>query len=468
MTARDALRDKLRIRSADVEAVSDFLAGPGNRLIDGLLDLVEKYGGVAAINRRAAEAARLETRLARLRRERSPFLAGLDWLAAQRDAGAFVTLPEYRRSVLGPPAGRLDAGSRVGDEAHAAAVDEARTATVDEAHAVTLEISALQYFPWLIDEAERAIAHRELMPGRYIRVRDMREQSAPGEDLVAVAAAMQVIGATHVETLDTRGIDGSNVHLGGPDTITGYFGGIGQPNDYPLRWADEYLRYLTEYGIREVLNVNSGTVLVALLLHKLGVQNEFKVSVFMGVDNPWSALWLLMGARLLCAGDGSTSMSGLNLSNSVDTGALLEAAEVRHGLGFDDDVRLEHHVTEAFKSIVRQPYDRRADVVAAAAGAANLSAKHEGGDPEIEVTREHPSDILDYFVPREQVVESGLMARLRQNYLDKHAAVNHTAAELVRAGIGLRPAALLHGTETSVRRSGPAPAPAQLTGASSG
>ena len=431
MTVRDALRDKLRIRPADVEAVSGFLARPGNRLVDGLLDLIERYGGVAAINRRAAEAERLETRVARLRQEHSPFLAGLDWLVEQRDAGAFVTLPEYRHSVLGP-------------RADGPGVEER---DVDEAHAVTLEISALQYFPWLIDEAERAIARRELMPGRYIRVRDMREQSAPGEDLVAVAAAMQVIGATHVETLDTRGIDGSNLHLGGPDTITGYFGGIGQPNDYPLKWADEYLHYLTEYGIRQVLNVNSGTVLVSLLLHKLGVENEFKVSVFMGVDNPWSVLWLLMGARLLCADDGSTSMSGLNLSNSVEPSALLEAAEVRRGLGFDDDVRFEHHVTEAFKSIVRQPYDRRADIVAVAAGAANISAKHEGGDPEVEVTRERPSDILDYFMSKTQVVESGLMARLEQNYLDKHAAVNHTAAALIRAGIGLRPAALLHGDD---------------------
>ena len=103
------------------------------------------------------------------------------------------------------------------------------------------------------------------MPGRYIRVRNMAEQSAPGGDILAVAAAMQIIGATHVETLDTRGIDGSNIHLGGPDTITGYFGGIGQPND--TRWSglDEYLDYLTEYGVRQVLNVNSGTILVSLL-----------------------------------------------------------------------------------------------------------------------------------------------------------------------------------------------------------
>ena len=89
---------------------------------------------------------------------------------------------------------------------------------------------------------------------------------------------------------------------------------------------------LTRYGIRQALNINSGTILVALLMHKLGIRNEFKVSVFMGVDNAWSLLWLLMGARLFAADDGSTSMIGLNLSNSVELPTLLTAAEVRRGL----------------------------------------------------------------------------------------------------------------------------------------
>jgi hypothetical protein len=420
---RRELRERLRIRAIDLEAVNELLCSEQNRLVDDLLDLVDKYGGVAAINRTAAEAGRLENRLARLAAEDSTYLAGLEWLARQRDAGAFVDVAEHRRSVLGAAAGAT---------------------TFNEANAVTLEISALQYFPWLIAEAERAIARRELMPGRFIRVRNMAEQSAPGGDILAVAAAMQIIGATHVETLDTRGIDGSNVHLGGPDTITGYFGGIGQPNGYPLKWADEYLHYLTEYGIRQVLNVNSGTILVSLLLNKLGVNNEFKVSVFMGVDNPWSVLWLLMGARLLAGEDGSTSMAGLNLSNSVDVETLLACADVREALGLSDAVRFEHHVTEAYKSIVRQPYERRDDVVQAAATVPNLSAKHEGGDPTVEAGRDHPSDIFDYFMPLAEVERRGLMPVLAANYLDKHAAVNRTAVALTAAGVAVRPAALLH------------------------
>jgi hypothetical protein len=423
-TTRQALRDRLRITTEDVEAVNEALCGEQSRLMDSLLDLVDEFGGVDAINRAADEAGDLGNRLARLEDERSPWLAGLDWLREQRDAGAFVTLEEYRRAALG-------------------AGGAARR--FDEANAVTLEISALQYFPWLIAEAERAVDRRELMPGRYIRVRNMAEQSAPGGDILAVAAAMQILGATHVETLDTRGIDGSNVHLGGPDTITGYFGGIGQPNDYPMKWAREYLHYLTGYGVRQVLNVNLGTILVSLLLHKLGVRNEFKVSVFMGVDNAWSVLWLLMSARLLAGRDGATSMAGLNLSNSVDLDTLLACADVRQALGLADAVRFEHHVTEAYRSIVRQPYDRRSDVVQAAASVPNLSAKHEGGDATVEAGRDHPSDIFDYFQPLEEIERRGLMPVLQANYLDKHAAVDRTAAALTAAGISVRPAALLHG-----------------------
>ena len=44
------------------------------------------------------------------------------------------------------------------------------------------------------------------MPGRFIRVRKMKEQEIDG-DLPAIAAAMQIIGASLVETLDTRGTE---------------------------------------------------------------------------------------------------------------------------------------------------------------------------------------------------------------------------------------------------------------------
>ncbi len=422
MGTRAEMRERLLIQAADVAAVNAFLASPDNPFVNSLFEVVDKYGGVEQINRAADEAGRLETRLERLREEHSPYLADVEWLAAQRDAGAFVTLPEYRRAVLG---------------------DAADTTVVDEESAVTLEISALQFFPWLIAEARQAIEKRELMPGRFIRERNMAEQSKPGGDLLAVCAAMQIIGATHVESLDTRGIDGANLMVG-LETITGYFGGIGEPNQHVLRYVDEHLHYLTEYGVREVLNFNIGTILAAFVLRKLGVRNEFKVSVFMGIDNPWSVLWLLIGARLVGGSGGATSLSGINFSNSADSDTLRAAAAAREALGLGETVRFEHHVTEAYKSIVRQPYERRAEVVEIAAEVPNISAEHEGGDPDVEAGRKHRSDILDYFISENVIEAAGAMEALERNYLDKHAALNHTAADLIRAGIGVKAASLLH------------------------
>ena len=105
-----------------------------------------------------------------------------------------------------------------------------------------------------------------------------------------------------------------------------------------------------------MLNVNIGTILVALLLRKLGVRNEFKVSVFMGVDNPWSVLWLLMGARLL-AGRGRRHQHGrpqpLELRR-LDTLLACRGRAARRSAS-RDDVRFEHHVTEAYKSSCGSP-----------------------------------------------------------------------------------------------------------------
>jgi hypothetical protein len=314
----------------------------------------------------------------------------------------------------------------------------------NQRNAVTLEISALQYFPWLINEARHCIQEGELMPGRFIRVRRMAEQEADNGDLMAVAAAMQIMGVSYVETLDTKGTDGSNVHLGGPETITGYFGGIGQPNHYPLVWADEFLKYYTSYGIRQVLNINPGTVLVGYLMHRLGIDIEFKISVFMGNDNPFAILWTLLTARLFAREDGGTPLIGFNLSNSADNETLRQASYLRRVLGLEAMVRFEHHITETWKSIVRQPYNRRAELVEIAQEVPNISAKHEGGEPEIEPALAHPSDILDYFLTKTDAENAGLMPALEKNYMEKHRSVQLTAQALVRAGIGVVCAPRLH------------------------
>ncbi len=419
----DDLRRKLQISQERLAEVNALLLDPDSKVINSVLDVVAKHGTVAEINRKAREARDLSGLMGRLKEMSSPYLQDLEWLIEQRDRGAFISVADYRRKVLG---------------------DKADQMRFEDDLAVTLEISALQYFPFLISEAKQAIANGELMPGRYIRVRKMKEQEADNGDILAVAAAMQIVGASYVETLDTKGTDGSNVHLGGPETITGYFGGIGQPNDYALKWLDEFLYYYTTYGIREVLNINPGTVLLGYLLHKLGVDIQFKISVFMGNDNPYAALWTLIGARLFAREDGSTSLIGFNWGNSVNNETIEITAEVRRSLGLEDVVRFEHHITETWKSIVRQPYDRTDELVELAGVVANISAKHEGGKPEIDSTREHPSDILDYFRDKSEVVGAGDMPHLERNYLDKHEALNRTAWALTENGLSFVAARKLH------------------------
>ena len=419
------LRNLLKIADNRLAEINALLTDPGNELINELLEVIEEYGGPQEINRKAEEAGKLENLMAGLKKAKSPYLADLNWLKDQKDRGTFISMDAYYHRVL---------------------AKKAKSTRIDQHNAVTLEISALQYFPWLVKEARRSIEKKELMPGRYIRVRNMAEQETDNGDLMATAAAMQIIGATYVETLDTKGTDGSNIHLGGPETITGYFGGVGQPNEYPIKWLKEYLKFYTTYGVRQVLNINPGTVLVGYLLHKLGVNNEFKISVFMGNDNPFSILWTLTTARLFARDDGSTSLIGFNLSNSANNETIRRAAAIRKALGLENVVRFEHHITETYKSIVRQPYNRRAELLEVARDVPNISAKHEGGEVDVEKELDHPSDILDYFMAKKDVEKQGLMPALEQNYIEKHRSVNLTADALTKAGIGVVCATELHKT----------------------
>ena len=419
---KDKLRQKLQISPDRLDALNGVLLNADMRVIDDFLDVVLKYGSPEEINAQAAAARELPALRQKVEETHPEYLADLDWLIAQRDAGVFISVADYQRKVLG---------------------EKAKTMTFMDDFAVTLEVSAAQYFPWLITAVKRAIKTRDLLPGRFIRVRKMKEQELDG-DLPAFAAAMNIIGASYVETLDTKGTDGSNIHLGGPATITGYFGGVGQPNGHALKWLDEFLYYYTNYGVRQVLNINPGTVLLGYLLHRIGVDIEFKISVFMGNDNPYAALWTLLGAKLFARDDGTSPLIGFNWSNSVNNESMEITAQFRKALGFEDVVRFEHHITETYKSIVRQPYNRRDELVELADHVANISAKHEGGDPEIDQTRPHPSDILDYFRDKSEVIDSGDWDCLEQNFLDKLDATSKTARALTENGLSFIAAQNLH------------------------
>ena len=233
------LRNKLKITDAALQSLNDLILDPENSLINDLLSIVEKYGGVEEINRKATEARKMENLLAKLQKVNSSYVDDIKWLQQQRDEKKFVSAVEYQKDILG---------------------SDYDTNAFDESLAVTLELSAIQYFPFLIDIAKRAIENKLMMPRRIIRVRMMKEQEKDG-DLVAMAAAMQIIGVSYVETLDTKGTapgpDGLpvNVHLGGPDTITGYFGGVGQPNDFGIKCSKIInIQILVEYVVINVIS----------------------------------------------------------------------------------------------------------------------------------------------------------------------------------------------------------------------
>jgi hypothetical protein len=416
------LRNLLTIPTDRLDAINAVLLDPNEQVINDFLKVVVKYGSPEEINRKHKQSRQLPNLLKQIEARNPEYIKDLEWLIDQRDRGAFTSRASYRERLLG---------------------EKIKTLRFNDESAVTLEVSALQYFPWIRPMCERAIHDATLVPGRFIAVRKMKESETDG-DLPAIVAALDIIGASFVETLDTKGTDGSNPHLGGPATITGYFGGIGEPNGHALMWLDEFLYYYTNFGVQHVLNFNAGTILLGFLLYRLGVDIKFKISVFFGSDNTYHALWILTAAKLFSREDGTSPLIGFNWSNSIDNQTMELTAQFRKALGFEDVVRFEHHITETWKSIVIQPYDRRAELVDIADHVANISAKHEGGDPEVEQQRAHASDILDYFRDKKEVIESGDWQAMQTNFMDKVAACNHTAKDLTLAGVSFVAARNLH------------------------
>ena len=422
--SKDAtMRKRLAIPESRLDAVNATLLDPDSPIMKDFMAVVAKYGSPEEINAAHAKARTFDALARKVEGKNKDYLRDLEWLMAMRDAKAFIGVDAYREKVLGAKAAEIH---------------------FEEKSAVTLEVSALQYFPWIKPMCERAIAQGSLVPGRFIAVRKMKESEADG-DLPAIIAAMDIMGCSFVETLDTKGTDGSNPHLGGPATIAGYFGGIGQPNRHALQWLDEYLYYYTTYGLQAALNFNAGTILLGFLLYRLGVDIRFKISVFFGSDNPYHALWIMTAAKLFARDDGTSPLVGFNWSNSVDNGTIEAASYARKALGFENVIRFEHHITETYKSIVIQPYNRRNELLEVAAKVPNISAKHEGADPEVDAGRIHPSDILDYFRDKSEIIASGDWPRLQENFMDKVDSCDRTAQALTRRGISFFAAPRLHG-----------------------
>ena len=97
----DDLKKRLGIREENLKEINDFLLRKDNPLVNGLIKIVEKYGGVDEINRKARESHKFENLMRKLEKKKSPFIKNLEWLIKQRDKEAFISIPDYRRKSLG-------------------------------------------------------------------------------------------------------------------------------------------------------------------------------------------------------------------------------------------------------------------------------------------------------------------------------------------------------------------------------
>ena len=125
-----SLREKLKIPESALNAVNDFILDENNPLINKLFKIIEKYGGVDEINKKAEEANNLDNIKTKLEKKKPEYARNIEWLEDQRDKDVFISIPEYKKKILG---------------------EKYDTIQFDDDYAITLELSACQYFPFLID-----------------------------------------------------------------------------------------------------------------------------------------------------------------------------------------------------------------------------------------------------------------------------------------------------------------------------
>ena len=278
MMSRDDMRERLRIQAADAEAVSEFLASPDNPFVESLFDVLDKYGGVDADQPRGR----------RSRQAREPPRApprGAFAVSRRRRVARRAARRRRLRHAGRVPARRAGARRRRLRRRRWDARRGPRRAPSDRRAAV---------LPLADRRAGRRSSSASSCPAASSANATWPSSRKPGGDLLAVCAAMQVIGASHVESLDTRGIDGANLMVG-LETIAGYFGGIGEPNEHVAALGRRVPALPHRVRRARGAQLQHRHHPRGLRAAQARVRNEFKISVFLGVDNPWSVLWLLVG-----------------------------------------------------------------------------------------------------------------------------------------------------------------------------
>ena len=99
---------------------------------------------------------------------------------------------------------------------------------------------------------------------------------------------------------------------------------------------------------------------------------------------------------------------------------------------------------EEFEYAIKIPKERVAVLIGKAGEVKKKIMQETGIEVDVDSKREHPSDILDYFRPKSDIIEQGHMPLNLRNYLDKHHALNRTAEELTRRGLTFLAARKLH------------------------
>ncbi|MCX6082772.1 MAG: hypothetical protein NTW32_24865, partial [Chloroflexi bacterium] len=99
-------RQMLKIPSSRLDDINAVLLDPETRVINDFLAVVAKYGTPEEINRKHLEARKLENLLKKVQEKNPNHIKDLTWLIEQRDKGAFISVADYRKKVLGAKASK--------------------------------------------------------------------------------------------------------------------------------------------------------------------------------------------------------------------------------------------------------------------------------------------------------------------------------------------------------------------------
>lgn len=90
------LRKKLEISKDALKSLNDFLLDDKNPLINELFKIIDKYGGVEEINRKAQESSKLDNLIGQLNTKKPEYVKDLEWLIEARPGD------ELTSTICGP------------------------------------------------------------------------------------------------------------------------------------------------------------------------------------------------------------------------------------------------------------------------------------------------------------------------------------------------------------------------------